>query len=354
MKPVCVLGNGQLGRMLRQAGEPLGIAVYPVGLDAEPEALPIAQSVVTAEIERWPETALTRELARHPAFVNRDIFPRLADRLTQKQLLDQLNLATAPWQLLAAASEWPQVFARLGELAIVKRRTGGYDGRGQWRLRAHETDALPAECYGECIVEQGINFSGEVSLVGARAHDGTTVFYPLTHNLHQEGILRTSVAFPQADPAQQCQAEQMLSAIMHELNYVGVMAMECFVTPEGLLINELAPRVHNSGHWTQNGASISQFELHLRAILDLPLPQPVVIAPAVMINLIGTAVNLDWLQQPLVHLHWYEKEVRPGRKVGHLNLSDSDSTRLKAALQALVRLLPAEYASGIDWALAKL
>ncbi|WP_130834280.1 5-(carboxyamino)imidazole ribonucleotide synthase [[Erwinia] mediterraneensis] len=354
MKPVCVLGNGQLGRMLRQAGEPLGIAVYPVGLDAEPEALPIAQSVVTAEIERWPETALTRELARHPAFVNRDIFPRLADRLTQKQLLDQLNLATAPWQLLAAASEWPQVFARLGELAIVKRRTGGYDGRGQWRLRAHETDALPAECYGECIVEQGINFSGEVSLVGARAHDGTTVFYPLTHNLHQEGILRTSVAFPQADPAQQCQAEQMLSAIMHELNYVGVMAMECFVTPEGLLINELAPRVHNSGHWTQNGASISQFELHLRAILDLPLPQPVVIAPAVMINLIGTAVNLEWLQQPLVHLHWYEKEVRPGRKVGHLNLSDSDSTRLKAALQALVPLLPAEYASGIDWALAKL
>jgi 5-(carboxyamino)imidazole ribonucleotide synthase len=354
MKPVCVLGNGQLGRMLRQAGEPLGIAVYPVGLDAEPEALPIAQSVITAEIERWPETALTRELAHHSAFVNRDIFPRLADRLTQKQLLDRLGLATAPWQLLADKAEWPQVFSTLGELAIVKRRTGGYDGRGQWRLRAGETDTLPGDCYGECIVEQGINFLGEVSLVGARAQDGSTVFYPLTHNLHQEGILRTSVAFPQADRNQQQQAEQMLSAIMHELNYVGVMAMECFVTPEGLLINELAPRVHNSGHWTQNGASISQFELHLRAILGLPLPQPVVLAPSVMVNLIGTAVNIDWLQQPLVHLHWYEKEVRPGRKVGHLNLTDSDSARLKAALSALVPLLPPDYASGIAWAVEKL
>ncbi|MEZ3499800.1 5-(carboxyamino)imidazole ribonucleotide synthase [Pantoea sp. KPR_PJ] len=353
MKPVCVLGNGQLGRMLRQAGEPLGIAVYPVGLDAEPDALPIAQSVITAEIERWPETALTRELAVHPAFVNRDIFPRLADRLTQKQLLDQLNLATAPWQLLADKREWPQVFAALGELAIVKRRTGGYDGRGQWRLRANETAALPDECYGECIVEQGINFSGEVSLVGARGRDGRTVFYPLTHNLHQDGILRTSVAFPQADAAQQAQAEAMLSAIMHELNYVGVMAMECFVTPEGLLINELAPRVHNSGHWTQNGASISQFELHLRAILGLALPQPVVIAPSVMVNLIGTALNSDWLQQPLVHLHWYDKEVRSGRKVGHLNLTDSDSARLTTALKALVPMLPPEYASGIAWTIDK-
>jgi len=354
MKPVCVLGNGQLGRMLRQAGEPLGIAVYPVGLDAEPEALPIHQSVITAEIERWPETALTRELANHSAFVNRDIFPRLADRLTQKQLLDQLGLATAPWQLLAEKAQWPQLFASLGELAIVKRRTGGYDGRGQWRLRAGETDSLPADCYGECIVEQGINFSGEVSLVGARAHDGSTVFYPLTHNLHQEGILRTSVVLPEPDAALQKQAETMLSAIMQELQYVGVMAMECFVLPEGLLINELAPRVHNSGHWTQNGASISQFELHLRAILDLPLPTPVVSTPSVMVNLIGTALNLAWLQQPLVHLHWYEKEVRPGRKVGHLNLSDSSKPSLQSALNSLVTQLPEEYASGIAWAVEKL
>ncbi len=127
MKQVCVLGNGQLGRMLRQAGEPLGIRVWPVGLDADPQAVPFAQSVITAEIERWPETALTRELARHNAFVNRDVFPLIADRFTQKQLLDKLNLPTAPWQLLASSDEWPQIFESLGELAIVKRRTGGYD-----------------------------------------------------------------------------------------------------------------------------------------------------------------------------------------------------------------------------------
>ncbi|HGM5860777.1 TPA: 5-(carboxyamino)imidazole ribonucleotide synthase [Serratia marcescens] len=354
MKPVCVLGNGQLGRMLRQAGEPLGIAVYPVGIDAEPEAVPYQNSVITAEIERWPETALTRELATHSAFVNRDIFPRLADRLTQKQLLDQLGLATAPWQLLASAAEWPQVFASLGELAIVKRRVGGYDGRGQWRLRPGQEAELPADAYGESIVEQGINFSGEVSLVGARGHDGRSVFYPLTHNLHEDGILRTSVALPQPNPALQQQAEQMLAAILNELNYVGVMAMECFIVGDRLLINELAPRVHNSGHWTQNGASISQFELHLRAILGLPLPQPVVSTPSVMVNLIGTAVNEQWLSLPLVHLHWYEKEVRPGRKVGHLNLNDPSAADLRQALQALAPLLPGEYQSGLAWAQQKL
>ncbi|ALL36898.1 5-(carboxyamino)imidazole ribonucleotide synthase [Serratia marcescens] len=354
MKPVCVLGNGQLGRMLRQAGEPLGIAVYPVGIDAEPEAVPYQNSVITAEIERWPETALTRELATHNAFVNRDIFPRLADRLTQKQLLDQLGLATAPWQLLAGAAEWPQVFEQLGELAIVKRRVGGYDGRGQWRLRPGQEAELPADAYGECIVEQGINFSGEVSLVGARGHDGRSVFYPLTHNLHEDGILRASVALPQPNPALQQQAEQMLAAILNELNYVGVMAMECFIVGNRLLINELAPRVHNSGHWTQNGASISQFELHLRAILGLPLPQPVVSTPSVMVNLIGTAVNEQWLSLPLVHLHWYEKEVRPGRKVGHLNLNDPNAANLRQALQALAPLLPGEYQSGLAWAQQKL
>ena len=213
---------------------------------------------------------------------------------------------------------------------------------------------LPADAYGECIVEQGINFSGEVSLVGARGHDGRSVFYPLTHNLHEDGILRTSVALPQPNPALQQQAEQMLAAILNELNYVGVMAMECFIVGDRLLINELAPRVHNSGHWTQNGASISQFELHLRAILGLPLPQPVVSTPSVMVNLIGTAVNEQWLSLPLVHLHWYEKEVRPGRKVGHLNLNDPSAADLRRALQALAPLLPGEYQSGLARAQQKL
>ncbi|OKP00620.1 5-(carboxyamino)imidazole ribonucleotide synthase [Xenorhabdus eapokensis] len=356
MKPVCVLGNGQLGRMLRQAGEPLAITVYPVGLDAEPEAVPYQSSIITAEIERWPETALTRELAHHKAFINRDIFPQLADRLPQKQLMDMLGLATAPWKLLSTPAQWPQLFAELGDFIIVKRRTGGYDGRGQWRIRPGDETTLPPEIYGECIVEQGIPFSGEVSLVGARNAKGESVFYTLTHNLHQEGILRTSVALPDnnADKPFQQQAEQMLSTIMNHLNYVGVMAMECFIVGDHLLINELAPRVHNSGHWTQNGASISQFELHLRTILNLPMPQPEIFAPSVMINLIGTGINPAWLSLPLVHLHWYEKEVRPGRKVGHLNVTHTDKGRLNTTLQTLASLLPAEYQSSLKWAQEKL
>ena len=141
---------------------------------------------------------------------------------------------------------------------------------------------------------------------------------------------------------------------MDEQNNVGVMAMECFIVGDRLLINELAPRVHNSGHWTQNGASISQFELHLRAILDLPLPTPVVNTPSAMVNLIGTPVNTEWLSLPLVHLHWYEKEVRDGRKVGHLNLNDPDGAALSTALAALAPLLPTEYQNALRWAQAKL
>lgn len=349
MKSVCVLGNGQLGRMLRQAGEPLGIKVYPIGLDARPEHVPHEESVITTEIERWPETELTRQLAEKKAFVNRTVFPLLADRETQKKLLDSLSLATAPWRLLENAKQWPQVFAQFGDLAIVKRCVGGYDGRGQWRLAADGQIDLPQDVYGKCIVEQGIHFSAEVSLIGARNRQGQTVFYPLTDNWHENGILRVSILQPQAKAKWQQQAESMLSAIMEKLEYVGVMAMECFIDNDKLLINELAPRVHNSGHWTQNGASISQFELHLRAILDLPLPTPVVSGQSVMINLIGTPVNTEWLTLPLLHLHWYEKDIHPGRKVGHLNLHAPSMQQLHTTLTALAPLLPDEYRSGLEW-----
>lgn len=359
MKPVCVLGNGQLGRMLRQAGEPLGIAVYPVGLDAEPEAVPYQHSIITAEIERWPQTPLTHLLEQHNDFINRDVFPRLADRLSQKSLLDSLSLATSPWMLLESPNQWPDIFARLGDFVIVKRRVGGYDGRGQWRIRPGDEKQLPAEIYGECIVEKGIPFSGEVSIIGARNAQGECVFYPLTHNLHEDGILRTSVALPdnaahsQYRPLQVL-AQQMLSRVLNDLNYIGVMAMECFIVDGTLLINELAPRVHNSGHWTQNGASISQFELHLRAILSLPMPQPEVSSPSVMINLIGTEINTQWLDYPLAHLHWYEKDVRPARKVGHLNLSHHNTKLLTDNIEGLAKHLPDEYQTSIKWAKAKL
>lgn len=350
MKPVWVLGNGQLGNMLQQAAAPLAISVTPCGFDDTPPQLP-DNAVISAEIEQWPDTPLTRALSQHPGFVNPHTFPRLADRQTQKQLIDSLQLATSQWQALDTPHDWPALFARLGDTVMVKRRTGGYDGRGQWRIHAQNIDSFPTEMYGACIVEQMIPFESEVSLVGARSRDGQCVFYPLTRNLHQDGILRASVARPEHTSAHlQRQAEQMLGSLMHALEYVGVMAMECFVLGDQLLINELAPRVHNSGHWTQAGASASQFELHVRALQDLPLPTPVVSAPAVMINLIGTALNTDWLSVPLARLHWYGKEVRAGRKLGHINLTHPEPQQLCAALQALQPLLPEEYQSGLAWA----
>ena len=357
--PVYVLGNGQLGRMLRYAGAPLDIQVEPLAFDAPLFDLP-PNAVLTAEIERWEKTPLTELLGNHKNFVNQNVFSLLADRLTQKSLLDELILPTSPWCLLKDNHQWPDVFQTIGEKVVVKRRTGGYDGRGQWIIDDENKNEISDELFGEVIAEKFIPFDYEVSIVGARFKNGEKRFYPVTHNLQQNGILRYSVVstaltqqFAQ-QPAQQKQAEAMLGKIMDKLNYVGVMAMECFVVGDQLLINELAPRVHNSGHWTQLGCSISQFELHLRALLDLPTPQLQIFAPSVMVNLIGTEHNAQWLNTPFAQLHWYGKEVRPGRKVGHINLTHPDKTILIRLLEKLRGELPDDYQSGLNWAIEQL
>lgn len=353
--PVYVLGNGQLGRMLRYAGAPLDIEVLPLAFDAPVFELP-SNSIITAEIERWTQTPLTELLGNHPNFVNLNVFGTTADRFTQKSLLDKLQLPTAPWQLLSSKAQWDKVFSQVGEKVVVKRRTGGYDGRGQWIVTQENRAQITDDLFGEVIAEKFIPFDGEVSLVGARFKNGETRFYPVTHNLQQNGILRYSVYHPDF-PQQahfQAQAEQMLKQIMDELNYIGVMAMECFVVGDKLLINELAPRVHNSGHWTQLGCSISQFELHLRALLDLPTPKLEPIAPSVMVNLIGIEHNKAWLNVPFSQLHWYGKEVRAGRKVGHINLTHPSNTQLIALLEQLRPHLTEDFQSGLNWAIEKL
>ena len=353
--PVYVLGNGQLGRMLRYAGAPLDIEVLPLAFDAPVFELP-SNSIITAEIERWTQTPLTQLLGHHSNFVNLNVFGTTADRFTQKSLLDKLQLPTAPWQLLSSKAQWDEVFSQVGKKVVVKRRTGGYDGRGQWIVTQENCAQIMDDLFGEVIAEKFIPFDGEVSLVGARFKHGETRFYPVTHNLQQNGILRYSVYHPDF-PQQahfQTQAEQMLKQIMDELNYIGVMAMECFVVGDKLLINELAPRVHNSGHWTQLGCSISQFELHLRALLDLPTPKLEPIAPSVMVNLIGIEHNNTWLNVPFSQLHWYGKDVRAGRKVGHINLTHPSNTQLIALLEQLRPHLTEDFQSGLNWAIEKL
>ncbi|EFX91857.1 phosphoribosylaminoimidazole carboxylase, ATPase subunit [Actinobacillus ureae ATCC 25976] len=353
--PIYVLGNGQLGRMLRYAGAPLDIEVKPLAFDAPVFDLE-ENSIITAEIERWAETPLTQLLGNHKNFVNLNVFGTIADRFTQKSLLDKLQLSTSPWQLLESAEQWQNVFSNVGERVVVKRRTGGYDGRGQWIVTQDSIDQITPDLFGEVIAEKFIPFDGEISIVGARFRDGSTRFYPISHNLQQNGILRYSVCDVNLPNQQtyQTQAEQMLGTIMQDLDYIGVMAMECFVVGDTLLINELAPRVHNSGHWTQLGCSISQFELHLRALLDLPTPQLKQIAPSVMVNLIGIEHNNAWLEVPFSQLHWYGKEVRAGRKVGHINLCHPEQAQLIQLLEQLRPHLTDDFHSGLDWAINKL
>jgi 5-(carboxyamino)imidazole ribonucleotide synthase len=239
----------------------------------------------------------------------------------------------------------------LGPDIFLKRASGGYDGRGQQRLREGVINALPAWA-DDAVAEQAIDFQTEVSIIGARGRNGQTVFYRLTENRHDEGVLTVSLSQPGRFDALQPKAEQMLREVMQALDYVGVMAMECFIVGGQLLINEIAPRVHNSGHWTQAGASICQFELHLRAVCGLPLPQPEQTGYSMMINLLGLPYNTAWLTQGAAQLHWYGKELQPGRKMGHLNFYHPNPAQLAVWLTALE--LPARFENAREWALTQL
>ncbi|MCW3172275.1 5-(carboxyamino)imidazole ribonucleotide synthase [Shewanella subflava] len=352
---VWVLGNGQLGAMLSHAGQPLAIDVRPVDImTPNGDILPIESShVITAEREQWPESSTSLQLSQHPHFINGPVFGRLADRFTQKSLLDELSVATAPWQLVTDAVSSEALHQAYGERVLLKRRTGGYDGKGQHWLKQAESTEIPNDWRNEAIAEQAINFDEEVSLVGVRTQDGRCLFYPLTLNLHQDGILMASIAPLSRLSHLQAEAEAMLSTIMNGLEYVGVMAMECFRVGEHLLVNELAPRVHNSGHWTQAGCHINQFELHLRALCNLPIHTPQVNFQCVMVNLIGVEKDDRWLSLQNAELFWYNKEVRAGRKVGHLNLSVQDTDTLNATIKQLKSWMPIQYQAPLDWILAE-
>ena len=195
-KTVWVIGAGQLGNMLQYAGAPLGIHVHPINVDDDAIAVPHLHNhhVVTAERERWPDTPAARALQQHPHFVNRDVFATLADRKSQKSLLDHLHLATARWMAVNESTSESELHAALGDTVLLKRRTGGYDGRGQHWLRSGEHGGVPAGWHNEAIAEEKIPFREEVSLIGARCADGSKVFYPLTLNLHVDGILMASVS----------------------------------------------------------------------------------------------------------------------------------------------------------------
>ncbi len=346
MSKVWVLGAGQLGAMLRQAGTPIGVDVRPIDAQENVDVLAelSASDVVTPEIESWVESDTSNRLAGHSRFVNREVFPIIADRLTQKQTLDDIGVATAPWQAVTAQCSEQDIYSSLGEKVLLKRRRGGYDGRGQHWLKTSDAK-IPAEFREQSIAEQAIAFTDEISVIGVRSSSGEMRFYPVSQNHHVNGILKATIGGGSAFRHLQGEAESMLKKVLEHFDYVGVMAMECFVVEndsgdQHLLVNELAPRVHNSGHWTQVGSSISQFESHVRAMVDLPLGQPSYHGVTVMINLVGTPYDHRWLNVEGAKLYWYQKEVRAGRKLGHINLLNPSA----ASLHAIANTLPADEA----------
>lgn len=349
-----VLGTGQLGLMMAQAGAALGISVDRLDVAGRviyPGTSSWAVPVTPGEIRaRYDRVTVEREDLLEDPQVSEWVpdlagecvgWAGLGRRDWQKSLLDSLGLATSPWSRLQQASDLVSAQANWGGV-VIKRCQGSYDGRGQWQLRQGQAAELPEGVYGQAIVEAMIDFSAEVSLVGARTRKGQCVFYPLTRNWHEQGILRVSHAPADVPPALQAQAQTMLSTLMNAVNYVGVMGMECFVSADGLLINEIAPRVHNSGHWTQAGTDLDQFALHVRTHCDLPVHPPQVRGNSLMINLIGNALNPELLTVAGIDVHWYGKAVRPGRKLGHINLSGESRQDLLAQAQSLAGLLDDE------------
>ncbi|KMT66491.1 5-(carboxyamino)imidazole ribonucleotide synthase [Catenovulum maritimum] len=344
-----VLGAGQLGNMLQHAAYPLGVNVKPIDIDAAQAPVLAKNDVVTAEREEWPSTPVTDALAAHSNFANQAFFATIADRFKQKSLLDELELATAPWQLVETATTESDLHNKLGDRVLLKRRKGGYDGRGQHWLKKAEQSLIPDDWHNNAIAEQAINFCEEVSLIGVRDQQGKCYFYPLTLNLHQNGILTASISpLNRLKPYQET-AEKMLTKLMSAVDYVGVMAMECFKVGDKLLINEIAPRVHNSGHWTQAGSNISQFESHVRCVTGLPMIVPSIRNTNFMINLIGCELDKRWLAVEGSELFWYQKSVRAGRKVGHINFSKTGVENISAALDQIEPLLPSQYSDTINW-----
>ncbi|MCS7173354.1 MAG: 5-(carboxyamino)imidazole ribonucleotide synthase [Armatimonadetes bacterium] len=365
-----VLGGGQLGRMLALSGYPLGFSFR--FLDPSPEAcagqvgeLLVGDyrdeallrrfgeglEVVTYEFENVPAEAarsLARWLPVHPTPKALEV---AQDRLTEKRFFSSLGIPTPPFCTVESPENLEAGAAQLGLPALLKTRRGGYDGKGQILLRGREDlDPAWAALGGrDLILERLVPFDREVSLLAVRAASGEVACYPLVENHHREGILRLSLApAPGLTPGLQAKAEAYARRVLEALGYVGVVAIEFFQVGEELLANEMAPRVHNSGHWTLEGAETSQFQNHLRAIAGLPLGSTAPLGASAMVNLIGQKPDFrKLLALPGAHLHWYGKSVRPGRKVGHVTLRADSEQALRQLLPQLAELLgeplPAPY-----------
>jgi 5-(carboxyamino)imidazole ribonucleotide synthase len=339
-----MLGGGQLGRMAALAAARLGYHMHIyTPLTADPaievslaptiarwndhaalEKFAATVDVITLEFENVPVETVAFLAALKPVFPSQQALAVAQDRIAEKSFLNGLGIATAPWQAANSVIELENAIAKIGTASFAKTTRLGYDGKGQLRIDTGATAAAAwiALGQGPLILEGAVAFEREVSTVMARGQDGAMVFYPLVENEHRNGILHRTIAPATVSPAIEQQAQGIAAKIATALGYVGVLAVEMFLTGDGqLLVNEIAPRPHNSGHWTIDACQCSQFEQQIRAVCGLPLGSTVPHSRAEMLNLIGDDCE-DWakyLADPTACLHFYGKaESRPGRKMGHV------------------------------------
>jgi 5-(carboxyamino)imidazole ribonucleotide synthase len=360
-----VLGGGQLGRMIALAGYPLGqrfvfldpgaesaaghVGALRVGAyDDEERLTELARksNIVTYEFENVPVASarfLNELVPVYPPPVALEVSQ---DRLDEKQFFQRLGIPTAPFAAASSQAELEAAVAKVGLPVVIKTRRFGYDGKGQMVLREPADVARAWNALGAAalIVEGVVPFERELSILAVRSTKGETKFYPLVENEHRDGILRLS--FPKSDAwteALQERAEAYAAKVLAELSYVGVLAIELFLRDDGELVaNEMAPRVHNSGHWTIEGAETSQFENHVRALLGLPLGSTRMIGWSGMINCIGKLPPREAvLAVAGAHLHAYGKDASPGRKLGHVTVRADTKREMCDGIEALLPIVDA-------------
>ena len=367
---VLVLGAGQLARMMSLSSKNLDIHVtaYDVGSEKviDPVTfLTVDQSLqqaidsadaITAEFEHIPLDILKLCDESGKFYPGTEAIATGGDRAKEKALLATANVACAPYKIITEKQHLLDSIDELAMPLVVKTCQAGYDGKGQWRVKsldeveqiwAEMSEFLAKDASHQIIAEKMIPFDREVSIIGVRSKNGETAIYPLTENQHTNGVLTLSIAGKEKN-AIQAQAESAFNAIANALDYVGVLAIEFFDVDGTLLVNEIAPRVHNSCHWTQQGCHVSQFENHMRAVTGLPLGSTVLIRPTVMINVLGqAAIPKAVLAVADTTSHWYGKSAKPGRKMGHINVSADSLSELGYKLADLAKVLPEQDYPGV-------
>ena len=360
-KTIGIFGGGQLGRMMAQAALPLNIqcTFFEASTDCPSAALGQVIStqaengledfinsadVFSLEFENTPLTDVDVLTARKQLHPPRQALAIAQHRLSEKALFDELAIPVAPYKAVTSLESLEAAVSELGLPIVLKTSRGGYDGKGQFVLRsADQIQQAWAELgpAGELIAESFVTFSREVSIIAVRGQNGDVKTWPLAENHHHNGILSHSIVPAPNSVDLQPVAEDYITRLLNHLNYVGVLTLELFVTDKGLYANEMAPRVHNSGHWSIEGAVCSQFENHIRAVAGLPLGSTEIVRPTVMINIIGQhPKSEDVLALEGAHLHLYNKSERAGRKIGHITLMPNDTTQLTTLCRQLAKILP--------------